>query len=99
MDSFVTIASVIVALNAIAFLRVVLGATVYDRLLAAGAIGTNSIVLLAVVGFIYDRPGMFVDLAITYALLNFIGAVVAAKYLERHPEPAGEAGPAEGEKA
>ncbi len=99
MTTFVVIASVIVALNAVALYRVAVGPTVYDRILAAGAVGTNSIVLLAVVGFIYDRPGMFVDLAITYALLNFIGAVVAAKYLERHPEPAGEAGPVEGEKA
>jgi multicomponent Na+:H+ antiporter subunit F len=87
MDGFVIVASVLVALNAVAFVRVALGPSVYDRLLAAGAVGTNSIVLLAVLGFIYERPGMFVDLAITYALLNFIGAVAAAKYLERHPEP------------
>ena len=48
--------------------------------------GTNASVLLALTGFIFERPEMFVDLALAYALLNFIGAVAAGKYLERHPE-------------
>lgn len=87
MDGLVLVAAIVIALNAVAFVRVARGPSIYDRLLAAGAVGTNSIVLLVVIGFIYERPGMFVDLAITYALLNFIGAVVAGKYLERHPEP------------
>jgi multicomponent Na+:H+ antiporter subunit F len=81
---FVAVAAVILVLSAIAFHRVAFGETIYDRLLASGAIGTNFIVLLAVIGFIFDRPDMFVDLAISYALLNFIGAVAAGKYLERH---------------
>ncbi len=91
MTTFVVIASIIVALNAVALYRVAVGETVYDRLLAAGAVGTNSIVLLAVVGFIFERPDMFVDLAISYALLNFIGAVAAGKYLESHREEAVDA--------
>ena len=60
------------------------GETIFDRLLAASAVGTNAIALLAVTGFIFERPDMFVDLALTYALLNFIGSVVVGKYLERH---------------
>jgi hypothetical protein len=79
---------------------------VYDRLLAAGAVGTKAIALLALIGFIFDRPDMFVDLAITYALLNFIGTLAAAKYIENHaqvPIPSADSGqpltfPLEGEE-
>jgi multicomponent Na+:H+ antiporter subunit F len=66
--------------------RLIRGPRVYNRLLAAGAIGTFAIVLLAVMGYLFERPDMFVDLALTYALLNFIGTVAVAKYLENHPE-------------
>lgn len=90
MSEFTVVAAAIIGISAVAFWRLVRGTTVFDRLLAASAVGTNAIVLLAVTGFIFDRPDMFVDLALTYALLNFIGAVVAGKYLERHgrDEPA-----------
>ena len=85
-DVFTIGAAVVVAISDAGFYRIVAGRTVYDRHLAAGAVGTNAIVLLALTGFIFERPEMFVDLALAYALLNFIGAVAAGKYLERHPE-------------
>ena len=84
-DLFTAGAAVVVAVSAAGFYRIVAGRTVYDRLLAAGAVGTNAIALLALTGFIFERPEAFVDLALAYALLNFIGAVAAGKYLERHP--------------
>ena len=84
-DVFTVGAGIVVAVSAASFYRIVVGRTVYDRLLAAGAVGTNAIVLLALTGFIFERPEAFVDLALAYALLNFIGAVAAGKYLERHP--------------
>jgi multicomponent Na+:H+ antiporter subunit F len=64
------------------FIRVVKGPTVFDRLLGVGVIGTNAVLLLATFGFIYERPEGFLDLAITYAILNFIGVVAIAKYLD-----------------
>ena len=85
-DVFTLGAAIAVAVSFASFYRIVAGKTVYDRLLAAGAVGTNAIVLLALTGFIFERPDMFVDLALAYALLNFIGTVAAAKYLEAHPE-------------
>ena len=85
-DVFTISAAIVIAVSAASFYRIVAGTTVYDRLLAAAAVGTNAIVLLALTGFIFERPEMFVDLALAYALLNFIGAVAAGKYLERHPE-------------
>jgi multicomponent Na+:H+ antiporter subunit F len=71
------------------FIRVYLGPTIYDRLVGVGAIGTNAVILLALIGFIYQRPDGFLDLAITYAILNFIGVVAIAKYLERDRDPTG----------
>ena len=83
---FVATASAILFLSALSMWRLAVGRTIYDRLLSAGVVGTNIVGLLVVLGFVFQRPDMFVDLALTYALLNFIGAVAAAKYLARHPE-------------
>lgn len=68
--------------------RVVVGPTLYDRIIAAGLMGTNGVLVLAVIGFAYGRINMFIDLAIAYALLNFIGTVAVGKYLERHGKEA-----------
>ena len=84
--AFVTLASAILVLSALNMWRLAVGRTIYDRLLAAGIVGTNIVGLLVVLGFLFERPDMFVDLALTYALLNFIGTVAAARYLARHPE-------------
>jgi multicomponent Na+:H+ antiporter subunit F len=78
--------SILVAVN---FIRVVRGPTLFDRLLGVGAIGTNAVLLLAVIGFIYGRPDGFLDLAITYAILNFIGVVAIAKFLDIHRDRGG----------
>jgi multicomponent Na+:H+ antiporter subunit F len=79
---FVTLALAMVAVTAVTFYRVVVGPTLFDRMLAASVIGTTNIAIIAVVGFIYERPDMFVDLAIAYAMLNFISTVAIARYLE-----------------
>ena len=86
MTVFVAAAIVIVGVSTISLYRVVAGSSVFDRVLAAGAIGTNAIALLALTGFIFERPDMFVDMAIAYGLLNFIGTVAITKYLEREGE-------------
>ena len=54
-----------------------------NRLVAINVIGTKTVVILALMGFIYQRIDMFVDTCLGYALLNFIGTLAAAKYLER----------------
>lgn len=82
MTLFAALLAVTAGVTATLFYRLVAGRTPYDRLLAASAIGTNAIVLLALMGFVFERPDMFVDLALTYALLNFIGTVAVGKYLE-----------------
>ena len=63
--------------------RVVTGPTSIDRIVAANVIGTKTAVLLVIIGTIYGRIEMFVDFAIAYALLNFIGSLAVARYFHR----------------
>ena len=77
------IAILVALLTAVCLYRVAVGRTIFDRVIAAGLVGTNGLILLVVIGFIYERIDMFVDIAITYALLNFIVAIVLGKYFER----------------
>ena len=63
--------------------RVVRGPTLYDRVLGLNGISTKAIILLVVIGTVYERVDMFVDISTGYALLNLIGALAIAKYLEQ----------------
>ncbi|MDL1973711.1 MAG: monovalent cation/H+ antiporter complex subunit F [Deltaproteobacteria bacterium] len=66
--------------------RVVYGPTIIDRIVGVGAIGTKTLLVLVLMGFIYDRIEMFLDISIVYAILNFIGTLAAAKYFEGRGE-------------
>jgi multicomponent Na+:H+ antiporter subunit F len=83
MTTFTAVAIAIVVISMVNVLRLTIGPTVFDRTLAVAAIGANTIALVSVMGFMFARPEMFVDVAIAYSLLAFIGVVVLAKYLER----------------
>ena len=62
--------------------RVLRGPTVFDRVLGLNGISTKAIILLVVMGSFYDRVDMFVDISTGYALLNLVGSLAIAKYLE-----------------
>ena len=62
-------------------IRAVLGPTIYDRVLALNSFVTKTVLLIAVLGFLMGRPE-FLDLALGYALINFIGTVAVLKYFE-----------------
>ena len=66
---------------ALAFARALMGPTVYDRILAVNTFGTMTILLVAVFGFLTDRPE-FLDISLVYALINFIGTVAVTKYVK-----------------
>ena len=66
--------------------RVVTGPGIFNRIAAISAIGTKTLVILLIMGIIYNRTEMFVDISMVYALLNFIGTLAAAKYLELEGE-------------
>ena len=76
---------------ALALIRALLGPTVFDRVLAANAVGTLAVLLLSVIGFLNGRPD-FLDLAIVYALLNVIGTIAVLRFFERGDlgEPGGD---------
>ena len=63
--------------------RVIRGPTLYDRVLGLNGISTKAILLMIVIGTVYERVEMFVDISTGYALLNLLGALAIAKYLER----------------
>lgn len=66
----------------LAVARATLGPTVFDRLQAANTIGTVALLILAVLGFLTGRPE-FLDLAITYGLLNVVGTIAVLKFFRQ----------------
>jgi len=71
----------ILVVMALALLRSFSAPTVYDRILGVNMFGTKTVLFLAVVGFLNGRPD-FLDIAIVYALINFIGMVTVLRYFE-----------------
>ncbi len=67
----------------ISLYRGVFGPTVLDRLIGANAIGSKTVVLLILIGLIYGRVDMFVDIALAYAMLNFIAVLAASRYFQK----------------
>ncbi|MEJ2220836.1 MAG: monovalent cation/H+ antiporter complex subunit F [Desulfobacterales bacterium] len=63
--------------------RAIFGPTVLDRLMGVNAIGSKTTVLLILVGLIYGRVEMFVDIALAYALLNVIALLAASRYFQK----------------
>jgi len=61
--------------------RAIRGPTIYDRVLAGNAIGTMTVIVLALMGFVYGRPH-FLDLAVVYTLINFVATIAFLKYRE-----------------
>lgn len=63
--------------------RAISGPTVVDRLIGVNAIGSKTTVLLILIGIIYGRVDMFIDIALAYALLNFIAVLAASRYFQK----------------
>lgn len=74
-------ALIVVCSICLALYRAFKGPRVYDRLLSVNVIGTKTVVLIALVGFIFERPH-FLDIALVYALINFIATIAFLKYRE-----------------
>ncbi|MFT5504624.1 MAG: multicomponent Na+:H+ antiporter subunit F [Gammaproteobacteria bacterium] len=63
----------------LALLRAILGPSVYDRVLAVNMFGTKTVLLLSVIAFLFGRQD-FLDLALAYALINFIGVLAVLEF-------------------
>jgi len=73
--------AILIALVLVVF-RALKGPTVFDRVLAGNSVGTLAILLLAAVGFLTGRPE-WLDIGITYGLLNLISTLAILKFF-RH---------------
>jgi multicomponent Na+:H+ antiporter subunit F len=63
--------------------RAVRGPTILDRLIGVNAIGSKTTALLILIGLLYHRVEMFVDIALAYAMLNFIAVLAASRYFQK----------------
>jgi multicomponent Na+:H+ antiporter subunit F len=61
--------------------RAFIGPTIYDRLLAVNNFGTKTVLIIALYGFLTERPD-FLDIALVYALCNFIATIAVLKFFE-----------------
>ena len=83
MTTFIFYVLVLLAILIGAYLyRVLQGPTIFDRVLGLNGISTKAIISLIVIGVYFDRVDMFIDISTGYALINLVGALAVAKYLE-----------------
>ena len=78
---FVAASAGLLVAMALVLARAFLGPTVYDRILALNTFGTKTVLLVAVFGFLTDRPD-FLDISLLYALINFVGTIAILKFFE-----------------
>jgi len=87
-----TLAAVVVTMS-LALVRAYYGPTIFDRILALNMFGTKTVLFIAVVCFLIDRPE-FIDLALVYVLLNFVGVIALLRLFRyRHMGETPEARP------
>jgi multicomponent Na+:H+ antiporter subunit F len=84
MKEFLTVFAITLLLLMLPVLfRLLRGPTIIDRMISVNIIGAKTTVLLIYIGTLYGRVEMFVDLAMTYALLNFLGSLASARFIQR----------------
>ena len=80
---FLSVALGLCFLMLFALYRALFGPTVLDRLIGVNAIGSKTVVLLLLIGVLYERVDMFVDIALAYAFLNFVAVLAASRYFHK----------------
>ena len=73
----------LVFLMALSLYRPLFGPTVVDRMNGVNAIGSKTTVLLILIGLMFHRVDMFVDIALAYAMLNFLAVLAASRYFQK----------------
>ena len=80
---FLCVALGLLFLMLFSMFRALFGPTVLDRLIGVNAIGSKTVVLLLLIGLLYERVDMFVDIALAYAFLNFVAVIAASRYFNK----------------
>ncbi len=84
MDNFFLYSSIFIAvIMFVSLYRAVAGPTILDRLIGVNAIGSKTAPLLILIGFLYGRVEMFIDIALAYAMLNFIAVLAASRFFQK----------------
>lgn len=86
MAMIAAIAIALLVVMGIAIARALLGPTIYDRILAVNLFGTKTVLLIAVMSVFAGRPD-YLDIALVYALINFISIIGVLRYFEYGGEP------------
>jgi multicomponent Na+:H+ antiporter subunit F len=81
-EMFAAAALAILATMALALVRAISGPTVYDRVLAVNMMTTKTTLLIALLGFLAGRPE-FLDIALVYALINFVSVIAVLRLFGR----------------
>ena len=91
---FLLAACALAAAMVLTFVRLCRGPTLYDRVAAVNVFGTETVLFIGVLGFLAGRPD-FLDIALLYALINFVGTIAVLKFFRyralgdpAEPEPA-----------
>ena len=85
---FITISIVILVAIAVGLVRAFRGPTLYDRVLAANMIGTLTVLMVAVLGFMTGRPE-FLDIALVYVLISFVSTIAVLRVVANRNSAAG----------
>lgn len=85
----VIVMTIVLALMLLYTYRIILGPSVFDRIVALNAVGTKVPVVLILIGLLYERVDMFVDLALALFLLNLFTTLLVAKYVREKGQAEG----------
>jgi multicomponent Na+:H+ antiporter subunit F len=83
LDFFLAVSMAILATVALCLYRAFKGPGIINRIVAVNVIGTKTIAIILLIGIIFERVDFFIDIALVYALINFIGTLAFSTYLER----------------
>lgn len=84
-NAFLATAAALVVLALVVLYRAVKGPTMQDRVIAVNVLGTNTVVILALLAVALDSES-FLDIALVYALLNFLMAIAISKFTVKRGE-------------
>lgn len=84
MDNIFQYSAIFIALIMfVSLYRAVAGPTILDRIIGVNAMGSKTAPLLILIGFLYGRVDMFIDIALAYAMLNFIAVLAASRFFQK----------------
>jgi len=78
-DIFLALVGAFILTAIVAMYRVIQGPTTQDRVIGVNAVGTTTVLIIALIAAVFDQPA-FLDIAIVYALLNFLMSIAISKF-------------------